>query len=305
MNAIEPASRNPVMLSGGAVRAIVPQSMEDAYRLAKAICVAGMAPKGLDTPEKCMVAIMHGMEIGLPPMTALQRIAVVNGRPTIWGDGAMSLVRASGICEFVRERIEGQGDDRVAVCEAKRRHEIEPIIRSFSVVDAKRAGLWGKSGPWQQFPDRMLQMRARAFALRDGFADVLGGLYLKEEIEDERAGVARDFTPSIPRPPAPPAIESRPAPIEPRDPVVKQMVANSPQAPVRAPSPPAAAPEPEIVTPEDILTDIDENLSAAGDSDVLAQSWDLVSDDVAALPLHLRQQAESLYEAHMTRIGEG
>ena len=30
----------------------------------------------------------------------------------------------------------------------------------------------------------MLQMRARGFALRDAFADVIAGLYIKEELED-------------------------------------------------------------------------------------------------------------------------
>jgi hypothetical protein len=194
------------MQSGGMVKAIVPQSMEEAYRLGKAICMAGMAPKGLDTPEKAMIAIMQGMEVGMTPMASLQRIAVVNGRPTIWGDGAMSLVRGSGLCEWVREAFEGQGETRTAICTVKRKGEPEDVKRTFSVADAKKAGLWGKSGPWQQYPDRMLQMRARAFALRDVFADVLGGMYLREEIEEDRQ--PRDITPTVrpqpPRPPAPP-----------------------------------------------------------------------------------------------------
>jgi hypothetical protein len=50
--------------------------------------------------------------------------------------------------------------------------------------DAKRAGLAGKQGPWQQYPKRMLQMRARAFALRDVFPDVLRGVYVAEEAAD-------------------------------------------------------------------------------------------------------------------------
>lgn len=182
ITALEPRTSLAV---GGKVSAIVPQNMDEAFRLAQAICHAGMAPKGMDTPEKAMIAIMRGLEVGLTPMMALDKIAIVNGRPTIWGDGAMGLVRASGLAEYVKEYIEGEGDSRVAVCAAKRRGEPEPIVRRFSVTDAKKAGLWGKSGPWQQFSERMLQMRARAFALRDGFADVLGGLYLKEEIEDD------------------------------------------------------------------------------------------------------------------------
>lgn len=191
----------PQLVAGGKPQAIVPTTMDEAYRLAKAVCMARMAPKGLDTPEACMIAIMHGLEIGLTPLMALQRIAVVNGRPTLWGDGAMALVRASGLCEYIRETMQGEGDNRVAICEAKRKGEPAAIVRTFRVSDARKAGLWGKAGPWQQYPDRMLQMRARAFALRDGFADALGGMYLREEMDDTPP--MRDVTP----PPQPPRVE--------------------------------------------------------------------------------------------------
>jgi RecT family len=183
----ENETRLPALIAGHKPQAIVPHDMDTCYRLAKAVCYAGMAPRGLDTPEKAMVAIMHGLEIGLTPMAALQRIAVVNGRPTIWGDGAMGLVRASGLCESIDESIDGAGEAMNATCIAFRKGQATPITGEFSVADAKKAGLWGKSGPWQQYPKRMLQMRARAFCLRDGFADVLGGLYLREEIDEEQS----------------------------------------------------------------------------------------------------------------------
>lgn len=208
MSNIVAVDPRPSLVTGNRPAAIVPTDMDSAYRLGKAICLAGMAPKGMDTPEKCMIAIMRGMEVGLTPFMALDKIAIVNGRPTIWGDGAIGLVRGSGLCEFIKERIEGTGDARVAVCEAKRRGEPEPIRRTFSVADAKKASLWSKQGPWQQFPERMLQMRARAFALRDGFADVLGGLYLREEIED--AQPIRDITPREEPPAPPPAAQIAP-----------------------------------------------------------------------------------------------
>jgi hypothetical protein len=218
MNTLVPVEETPrpVIRAGARPQAIVPQTMEEAYRMAIAVCKAGMAPKGMDSPEACMIAIMHGLEIGLNPMSALQRIAVVNGRPTIWGDAAIGLVRASGLCEGIDERTEGRDADRIAICEVKRKGEL-PITRTFSVADAKKAGLWGKSGPWSQYPERMLQMRARAFALRDGFADVLGGLYLREEFDEEERETRRrakaDREPPAPfeTKPEPAKIESKPA----------------------------------------------------------------------------------------------
>jgi hypothetical protein len=213
--ATEAAPRLPTLQAGGTVKAIVPQDFDGAWRIAVAVTKAGMAPKGLESPEKAMVAIMHGMEVGLTPMAALQSIAVVNGRPTIWGDGAIGLVRGSGKCEWIKERIDGHDDNMVAVCEVKRKGEDDPIRARFSVADAKKASLWGKAGPWQQYPKRMLAMRARAFALRDGFADILRGLGIAEEVQDFQP--MRDVTP-VARPPAPPAppseIEEQPTVVD-------------------------------------------------------------------------------------------
>jgi hypothetical protein len=76
------------------------------------------------------------------------------------------------------------------------------VVAKFSVEDAKRAGLWGKQGPWSAYPKRMMQMRARGFALRDAFPDVLKGLITAEEAQDypdeAKPKQARDITPRNP-----------------------------------------------------------------------------------------------------------
>ncbi|TPN03840.1 hypothetical protein FJ973_29805 [Mesorhizobium sp. B2-1-3] len=202
MNALVPAPLN----AGGAVRAIVPQDFDGAWRIALAVTKAGMAPRGLETPEKAMVAIMHGLEVGFTPMAALQSIAVINSRATIWGDGALGLVQASGKMSSHKEWFEGEGDTRKAFCRVVRKGDPEAKLGEFSVTDAKQAGLWGKKGkngeptPWVTYSDRMLKMRARAFALRDGFADVLKGLGIAEEVQDTLLA-----EPQVVAPPPPPA----------------------------------------------------------------------------------------------------
>jgi hypothetical protein len=124
------------------------------------------------------------MEMGLAPMQALQNIAVINGKPSVYGDAAMALVQASPVCEDVEEFFEGEGTPNpVAVCVAKRKGR-KPVTARFSVEDAKRAGLWAKQGPWSAYPKRMMQMRARGFALRDAFPDVLKGMITVEEAQD-------------------------------------------------------------------------------------------------------------------------
>ncbi|NDC95041.1 hypothetical protein EB077_07040 [bacterium] len=161
------------------------QSFDDAFRFAKMVAGSEFAPKDFKgKPESCLLAIQHGSEVGLSPMQSLQSIAVINGRPTIWGDAALALVQSSPVCEYVKEYVEGQGDGLTAVCEAKRRGYPAPTVSRFSMADAKRAGLAGKSGPWSQYPERMLQLRARGFALRNAFADALRGLITAEEAQD-------------------------------------------------------------------------------------------------------------------------
>jgi hypothetical protein len=78
----------------------------------------------------------------------------------------------------------------VAVCVAKRKGRT-PVTAKFSVEDAKRAGLWAKQGPWSAYPKRMLQMRARGFALRDAFPDVLKGMITAEEAIDEQEDLSQ------------------------------------------------------------------------------------------------------------------
>jgi hypothetical protein len=114
------------------------------------------------------------------------------------------LVQSSAVCEFISEAVEGDGDQMVATCVAKRRGYPAPSAVKFSVADAKKAGLWGKSGPWTQYPKRMLQLRARGFALRDAFPDVLKGLVTAEEAQDyPQAEPARE--PAMIRPQGQPA----------------------------------------------------------------------------------------------------
>lgn len=170
--------------------------LDSMWRLSNYISVSGLAPKGIEKPEAIVVAIQLGLEVGLTPMAALQNIAVINGRPTIWGDAQLAVVRGTGELESFVEYYEENGarlvrnpstfsDTTTAVCRVKRKGQ-EVNESSFSVSDAKKAGLWGKTGPWSQYPARMLRFRARSFALRDNFGDALRGIRSTEEAIDIR-----------------------------------------------------------------------------------------------------------------------
>lgn len=164
---------------------LVPTSFEDAVRISGTLAKSELVPKDFrGKPENVFVAIQWGQEIGLPALQALQNIAVINGRPSIWGDAALALVTAHKDFEDIIEVLEGSGDGMVARCTVKRKNR-SPVVREFAVTDAKRAGLWSKEGPWKNYPQRMLQLRARAFALRDSFPDAIKGISIAEEVQDE------------------------------------------------------------------------------------------------------------------------
>jgi hypothetical protein len=192
--------------------------MDDLYRFATAVAKSGLAPKGIETPEAIFVALEMGLEVGLPMMAALQNIAVINGRPAIWGDAQLAVVRSTGELALFEEWYEEAGkrlarnpatftDSTTAVCRVQRQG-YEPAETAFSVADAKRANLWGKAGPWTQYPARMLKHRARSFALRDQFGDALRGLRTVEEVQDDPVATARNVTPPM----FSPAPEPEPAP---------------------------------------------------------------------------------------------
>lgn len=160
-------------------------SLGDMKSWAEIVINAKMAPAAFQSPEAVMVAIQHGMELGLSPMQALHSIAIINGKPGIYGDAALALCKVRPDFVDIDEQFErGEGDDKMqARCTVSRAGQT-PVVRTFSVAEAKKAGLWGKAGPWTQYPKRMLQMRARSFALRDSFPDALKGIGIREEIDD-------------------------------------------------------------------------------------------------------------------------
>lgn len=183
----------PQIATGGQLAALVPQSLDDAYRLAKALAGAGdMVPKHFQgNPDMIMAAMIRGAEIGLLPMQALSNIAVINGRASVWGDAIPALMQRAG--HQIDTVLEGEGDSMVATTTLRRGDTGQVIVRSFSAADAKAAGLWGKAGPWQSYKPRMLSMRSRAWACRDGAADALMGLQIAEEMQDSQP--IRDVTP--------------------------------------------------------------------------------------------------------------
>lgn len=210
-----PIERAPIPVRLG----IVPASLDEAWRLAQVFAKSTLVPPDFQgKTENVLVAMQYGAEIGLAPMQALQSIAVINGRPSVWGDGFLAVIANSPKCRdreeyyevavpvdgkrWIGERRDGlnpedwKRDDTAAVCVFWRTDSEKPFVARFTVGQARKAGLLAKKGPWQDYPDRMLKMRARSWAGRDAFPDVLRGLTTIEEAGDVPVAVM-DMAPVV------------------------------------------------------------------------------------------------------------
>lgn len=164
---------------------LTPTNLQEAMQIADLLANSQIVPKDYQkNPGNILVAMQWGAEIGLQPLQAMQNIAVINGRPSLWGDAVLALVRSSGLLE----QFEETQTDEEATCVVKRKGH-KAVIKTFSKEDAKRAGLLSKQGPWSQYPKRMMQMRARGYALRDEFTDILKGFGVAEEERDKEIDV--------------------------------------------------------------------------------------------------------------------
>ena len=183
-----PAVREPVdvQITNGVFQA---DSLDKLWRLASIMSSSGLVPKDFaGSVPKTFVAMACGLELGLKVMSSIQNIYVINNRPTIFGDAPLALCNDQ--IEWIEEEFEGEPfkDDFTAVCTIQAKGKTKPTRRTFSVADARTAKLWQKKGkenqdtPWITYPKRMLQMKARNFALRDACPNGLKGIAIYEDL---------------------------------------------------------------------------------------------------------------------------
>lgn len=206
MNAVT-TTENTALAQRGMGFDLSPQTFEQALTFAKYLAESEMVPKQYrGRPGDCLIAMQWGHEIGLKPLQALQSIAAVNGKPSLYGDAGKAMLLAKG-CKIEEDDAELIRASGIARCKITRpgRGTTE---RTFSVEDARTAQLWGKAGPWTTSPYRQMAWRAFWFAARDAAADLLRGMGGAEEAADyatERhmGEVERvDPAPVAPKPPA-------------------------------------------------------------------------------------------------------
>jgi len=160
---------------------LAPHYMQLATKLAS----SDLIPKSFrGKPQDLFICWAMGYQVGLTPEQSQQCIAVINGKPAMWGDDMLALCMSHKDFDDIIETPIVKNDSIIGYnCTVKRkgRADKESI---FTLDMAKKAGLLAKGGVWNQYPERMLKLRARGFCLRDAFPDALKGIKPREEVED-------------------------------------------------------------------------------------------------------------------------
>ena len=173
--------KKEMVLAGGF--SLQPKTLDEAMAFAKLMADSDLVPKDFKgKPGNVLIAVQMGAEIDLPPMQAIQNIAVINGRPGIFGDVGKAVLRSKG-CKIDERDIKEVEKTQEAWCKITRPNG-ESQERTYSVANAKTAKLWGKEGPWSTNPYRQMAWRAFWFCARDTASDMLKGLAGAEELMD-------------------------------------------------------------------------------------------------------------------------
>lgn len=214
----------------------LPDTRSDAYKFAVSFASSMFCPKVYQgKPDDVYLAMAYGAQIGLNPLLAVQNIAVVNGRPSVYGDALTAIVMGHPETQFYED---GYKADGTAYCKITRKGRSSTagitVYREFSEAMARKAGLWGKD-IWAKYPERMLLWRAKGNAIRDLYADVLMGMWSVEEARDMPQTLEEELlniTPSTNEPTGKPEEKPTQGPIG-----GKAKKAEKPPVPVETPTP--------------------------------------------------------------------
>lgn len=236
------ATRNDA--PGHLPNSMAPMALPDLFKLGEMLVTTGFLPKAIDTPGKAVAVMLKGQELGVPPMYALNNIAIVNGKQVCQAELMLSLIYRDHGSQALQVL---ETNDRVCRVLYQRRGG-QPGELAFTIEEADAAGLLSKPGPpggvapWKGYRPAMLRARAISAAARIAFPDTIAGMYTPEEmgarvvVTEDGAVLLDDEQPPMLEPSAPvrsydgesirpprkaPAAPSQPAPKEEPDPLAE------------------------------------------------------------------------------------
>ena len=288
------------LAAGASIQAIVPTTIEETFRLAELVHQSGLAPWQLKSAAAVTVVFLKGLEIGLPPMAAMETIGVINGKACLHSDGIPALLWSRGF--KIKEWYENEGDldNHVAHCKITRPEGDEYEFK-YSAQDARDNGLWqtepkvrdkhgamvDNKSPWYLFQKRMTRMRCRGWLARDCASDVLKGIPIFEEQADIDLG--RGEYREV----------KQPALAVPDDiPGEEETVAATGVSEAESDQ------DAQVANPEQYLRRLEEQLETVETEELFSEVWESHLELVEAgrLSKYMRDTAENLHEKYARRF---
>jgi hypothetical protein len=168
-------------MTNGITRTLEPQSIDEAQQLARAAVASKLY--AVASPEAALMILLTGRDLGLTASQSFRAIYVVSGKPVVSSDAMVAAIRRSGLC--ASWRVVETTIERCTI-ETLRQGEQEPERESFTLDDAKRAGL-DRRDVWRAYPRDMLRHRAAAGLARRVYPDVVLGCYAPGELEESQS----------------------------------------------------------------------------------------------------------------------
>lgn len=126
-----------------------------------------------------MSIMLSARELGISPMSALNGgLNIIQGKVEISARQMNALVRRAGHSIQTKEC-----NDKICTLTGKRGDTKDQETVSFTMEEAKKAGLVKPSGGWSKYPSDMLFARALSRLARRLFPDVIGCCYVEGEIQ--------------------------------------------------------------------------------------------------------------------------
>jgi hypothetical protein len=167
-----------------AIMPFEPATIDQAQSLAKTLAQSSLLPADLrNKPADVLVQIITGHELGLGSMQSIRSIHIIQGKPTMSAELMVALVKRSPEC--IRFRLV-ESSPTVATYETERRNEGLTKL-SFTMEEAKTAGLVKDGSGWKKYPAAMLRARAASALCRAVYPDLLLGVYEESEADEIRA----------------------------------------------------------------------------------------------------------------------
>lgn len=155
-----------------------PRTIDEAITLAKAAVASRLY--SVASPEAALMILLTGRDLGLTASQSLRAVYVVNGKPVVSSDAMVAAIRRSGLA--TSWRVVESTVERCTIT-TKRAGEDEPESETFSMDDAKRAGL-DRKDVWRAYPRDMLRHRCAAALARRVYPDVILGCYAPGELDE-------------------------------------------------------------------------------------------------------------------------